>query len=151
MAKLTKEQYERRTENAVKRHEDNKKITTLTEEQHELIAEVCNMRHKIHSSGDELYNMQSLFSQEATTWLEDINSRLIAINLPMIKNIPRAEDFPSAEDKYCGVIEEDEEEENVEKFYSIMNDLNNSIEQWLTRIDAEHGTNYCPTGTHRMM
>ena len=151
MAKLTQEQYERRRENAVVRHEENKKITSITEEQHNIIAEVCDMRHKIHSSGDELYNMQSLFSQEATTWLEEINSRLITVRLRKIDNIPCAEDFPTAEDKYCGVIEEEEEEENVEKFYSMMNELNNSIEQWLTRIDTEHGTNYCPTGTHRMM
>jgi hypothetical protein len=150
MAKLTKEQYERQTENAARRYENNKTITTLTEEQHDIISEVCNMRHEIHSSGKELYNMQSLFSNKATTWLEGINSRLITVNFKKIENIPRAEDFPSAEDKYLGVIEEDEEEENVEKFYSIMNELNNSFEQWLRRIDAEHGTNYCPTGAHRM-
>ena len=151
MAKLTKEQYEKRTENAVSRQEENKTIRTLTEEQHDIISEVCNMRHKIHSSGDELYNMQSLFSNKATIWLEDINSRLISIDLPRINNIPRSEDFPSAEDQYCGVIDTDDEEKNIEKFYELMNDLNNSIEQWLRRIDTEHGTNYCPTGTHRMM
>lgn len=150
MAKLTKEQYDRRRENASIRHEENKNITILTEEQHEIIAEVCDMRHKIHSSGDELYNMQSLFSEEATTWLEDINSRLVTVGLLKIDNIPRAEDIPSAEDKYCGVIEEDKEEENIVNFYSLMNELNNSIEQWLRSIDKEHGTNYCPTGTHRM-
>lgn len=151
MAKLTKEQYERRTENAVRRHDGNKHITTLTEEQHNIIAEVCDMRHKIHSSGDELYYVESVFSSEASRWLEEINSRLITVRLPHIDNIPCAEDMPTAEDKYCGIIEEETEEENVEKFYSMMNELNNSIEQWLTRIDAEHGTNYCPTGTHRMM
>lgn len=151
MAKLTKEQYQKRNENAVHKHEKNKKITTLIEKQHKIIAEVCTMRHKIHSSDDELYNTESLFSNEATIWLEEINLRLINAGLTKIENIPHVEDIPSTEDKYHGIIEEEEEEENIENFYTIMEELNNSIEQWLRIIDNEHETNYCPIGTHRMM
>ena len=151
MAILTKEQYDKRTENAIIRQENNKQVTTLTEEQHELIAEVCNMRHKIHSSDKELYNMESLFSEEASKWIDEINSKLKEVNLSKIENIPRIEDIPTANDVYDGLIDEDEEEDNVEEFFKIMNILNNSIEKWLSNIDFEHGTKYCPTGAHRIL
>src|SRR4030042_301909 len=145
MAYISQEIYDRRRESAAQRMVNNAEVNSLTSDQHELIAEVCTMRHNIHCAHEEIYNGQSLFSREAMKWLEGINSRLVLILSP-IKYMPSIEYYPSAEDRYCGVIDEEEEEENKEKFYNMMRMLNSSIEEWLSSIDKKHRTNYAPTG-----
>lgn len=141
--------FEQRKESASIRMMNNAKIKTLSPAQHEIIAETCKMRHELHCSDDELYNGESLFCGEATNWIDNINLRLKKLKLSIIEYMPRIEEYPSAEDKYCGLITEDEEEENKEKFYVMMIKLNSSIEEWLTKIDNEFLTNYAPTGTQR--
>ena len=49
MAYLTGQEYDRRREAAATRMERQREITTLTEEQHDALAALCSLRHRIHS------------------------------------------------------------------------------------------------------
>jgi|WetSurMetagenome_2_1015567.scaffolds.fasta_scaffold00534_27 hypothetical protein len=76
MAYLTKSQYDYRRESAAHRNAENKKIKTITDMQHDLLAEIAEMRHKIHSSRDSMYYNDN---NRYWNWLNDsdesINNR----------------------------------------------------------------------------
>ena len=59
MGIISKEGYRGKREWAAKRMEQNKKIETLTEEQHNLLAELCTFRHDLHHNWDSAWNEES--------------------------------------------------------------------------------------------
>ena len=143
------ELYEKRRENADRRYLENKKITSLTEEQHDVLADLCTIRHDIHCSWRSMYLSESgcnLYSQ-----LMELVEEIKNINLGKI-SIPEPENIPGDEDRYIGLIEDTDEaeDENYEKFCDIMEEINTKIEEFLRKIDNNHGTNYAPTGAHRI-
>jgi hypothetical protein len=155
MAYLTKDQYEYRRESAARRAAENKKIETLTEEQHDLIAEVARMRHEIHCNADSMYNCESA-DYDKWQWIdngsEGINDRLSAAGLPKIQFTNNdISQFPTSEDRYTDIIDntDEAEEENMNKYYKMMLHLNSDMEVYLTMIDREYGTHYAPTGELR--
>lgn len=154
MSYLNKEQYEYRRESAARRAADNKQIETLTEEQHDLIAEVARMRHEIHCNTDSMYNCES-GNYDKWQWIdngsEGINNRLTAVGLPKIEWTYLVESFPTSEDRYNGIIDntDEAEEYNRNEYYKMMGRLNSNIEVYLTMIDREYGTHYAPTGELR--
>jgi hypothetical protein len=155
MAYLNKDQYDYRRETAARRAADNKQITTLTDEQHDLIAEVARMRHEIHCSVDSMYNCESV-DYNKWQWIdngsEGINDRLSDAGLPKIQfTYNDISQFPTSEDRYTGVIDntDEAEEENRNEYYKMMLHLNSNMEVYLTMIDREYGTHYAPTGELR--
>lgn len=172
MAKLTKEQYERRKENAHYRHERNREITTLTDEQHTGLALLCSARHEFHSTDwSDFYNDQSGGQDRAwsyiyneagsTTYTQEIpGAEFMRIidehNLPELDLSELAGDssyHPLLSDIELGI----ETDMNKQEYYDYACDyysdfksrINRAIESYLSQIDREHGTNYCPTGAHR--
>jgi len=151
MAHLTKEQYIRRNENAAIRMGENKEnCSTLNEEQHDLIARICSMRHRIHCDQQSLYNVESANCSEYGEFLMNVQYDVLNAKLPVLK-ISYDEMAPDSDDRYHDFIDDTDEaeEKNLEAFYEIMNETNNQIEAWLREIDEQHGTSYCPTGILR--
>jgi hypothetical protein len=154
MASLNKKQYEYRRESAARRATENKMIETLTEEQHDIIAEVARMRHEIHCNIDSMYNCESA-DYDKWQWIDNgsggINDHLVSADLPKIEWSYSVESFPTSEDRYNGIIDntDEAEEDNRNEYYKMMMHLNSDMEVYLTMIDREYGTNYAPTGELR--
>ena len=153
MAKLTKEQYSVRRERAVERNIHNEEIAVeagMTKEQAELISELCSLRHEIHTNSESMYNTQS---SDYDLWdeLEDLMGKMRNAGLQQI-SVPPLEYFPCSEDRYVGIIDntEEAEKENKEKFYDMMHNLNDTIEDYLRSIDKKYGTSFTPTGMLRL-
>lgn len=164
MGTMTKNQYEQRKENAAKRMFDNKKINTLSEQQHEDLARICSMRHELHSKEGALWYSEGSDFNKFNRWVigdEDdsfyelfknvgINAEELRIDpcdLPDDDSLPTELGYPDTdEEEYQDAYEEAFAE--CLEFESVYNRM---IESRLRQIDQNHGTNYCPTGMTRLL
>ena len=188
MPLLSKDQYQRRAENAQKRMDEQKEVSSLTEEQHEAIAEVCRMRHELHCNQDSAYLTESTGANIWRSYLDNesgqglINSILNAAELETINslqlsdshiddsysywmsdedvletlNIEYSSNFLDENGKLDDSDEADELRNDIsnaiiESSYEETHEINNKIENFLRKIDEEHGTSYAPTGSQRLL
>lgn len=137
---------------AEKRMEENRKVSTLTEEQHNALAEICRIRHELHCNHETLFNEEAancvLYNEYST-----INEILTKASLEKISELPDIEDIISTLD-----YDIDSEGLNLEewwdKYYPVAceqwEEINRKIENYLAIIDKKHGTNYAPSGATRL-
>ena len=152
MSYLRKQQYQYRQESATNRMEENARIDTLTEEQHEALATICAMRHELHSANiNDLYNTESGNFDKLTEYMtnftgEEQNFSKIAENakLPSL-NITYGDDLPTDADP-----EPIEYEDARREITSYIEKVNTEVEHYLAKIDIEYGTFYCPIGFLRV-
>lgn len=164
MACLKKEQYEYRRESAARRSADNEQIAVehgMTEEQAELISELCALRHELHT------NMDKVTVSDADL---RIKSRLVKLNAAIRESrLKPAECMPSYEDDYIDIDDidvlyecdewpesgtqewQDKYDDEYARIYSELEQLNGNIERYLAEIDKRYGTSWCPTGELRIM
>lgn len=163
MAYLTKEQYAYRAEAAAKRNVLNEEITVengMTEEQAELISELCSLRHKLHC------NMRSIaFNYENGDLLHDIvvcNHKLYNCGSEYMDFVPTSdddfididnidllyeigEDVPDDEDEYREWVDD-----QASRIIGELSELNDKIEGYLAGIDKKYNTHFAPTGALRL-
>lgn len=162
MAYLNKQQYEARERNAARRNAQNEEIGILngmTEEQAELITDLCSLRHELHSSIDSLIKSET-----------DMGARLIRLNAAILESGLDCMDFiPTDEADYIDIdsieglheygevpVPEDDDERqewynsNYERIYDDWENLNSQIEGYLRDIDKRYGTAFAPTGKLRI-
>lgn len=164
MAYLKKEQYEYRREAAARRAADNEQIAVehgMTEEQAELISELCRLRHELHT------NMDKVTVSDADL---RIKSKLVKLNAAIRESgLKPAECMPSDESDYIDIDDidvlyecdewpesgtqewQDKYDDEYARIYSELEQLNSDIEKYLTEIDKQYGTKWCPTGVLRIM
>lgn len=154
MGYLSKEAYDRKREWAARKHERQKAITSLTEEQHDALAEICGIRHELHTHQEALFYTGSAdhsrlwdnFPNEASEGY--INELLESVGLETIHFPVTQIDFPDDytwdEDGF------DSWEAAYEKAMDMAEQLNDAIEAYLSNIDAQHGTEYAPSGATRI-
>ncbi len=149
--KLKKEKYERKREWAANRMEKNKEITTLTEEQHDILSDLASFRHELHINQFALYNSEHSQNPKFNKYIDTINDKLKEAKLPSISLI-KIEDIPSTEDRYNGIIDNTDEAENKNRNEAlrIAEEINSNIEKYLRAIDEKHGTDYAPSGASRI-
>lgn len=154
MAYLSKEAYERKQAYADRRMRENREIETLTEEQHDVLSWLCSIRHKIHSM-----NTEHLFCSQSSdydNWRyidtfyydNEIMTELNSVNLPKWEW-----NFDSS-----SVTTDADEDINIDEVWNdaiyeisgIIERWNESIEDYLRKIDEQYGTSYCPTGRSRI-
>lgn len=134
---------------------ENAKIRSLTEEQHSALATLCAIRHDIHGhdGADSFFDAEGARFKEFWGYIDDgdngstINRMLSEVNLPVIDlNEFNPLDYESDAD-YAdfGLTYE----EAYDKCVDLTIKLNDKIEEYLRKIDAEHGTQYAPTGIAR--
>jgi hypothetical protein len=153
MSILNKDQYQRRAENSAKRMEIQKQISSLTEEQHDAIAKVCSMRHDLHSNLDALLISESVNFSTFNSWLcgdNDESFNMLLKNVGIDNDLSWSpEDLP-ADDSMWSEFYSDYDE-FYEEEYEIASNIHLQIENFLRKIDAEHGTSYAPTGFQRIL
>ena len=145
--------YDKRQRNIDNRNRDNLEIlkSKFNEEKAEEISNILEyitkMRHEIHTF-DDLFNIEASNHQEQNNFIENINNKLLLLNLPIIKNLPELYDTID-ESWYYETHDYDSYEEAYKDFLQQKEDINNAIETWLQEFDKKYGTNYAPTGTWR--
>ena len=165
MAKLSKEVYERKNEWAARRMERNSKIESLTEEQHEFLAELCSFRHFLHTNKKRAFLSESSesreISDEISVWGEQ---SLCGRCFDLFGEYPfEPIDYPDDNREGWGYFFEDFDpnkdyddktrEDWYFKAYDMATDMfeqiNTEIETFLEKIDEKYGTDYCPSGISR--
>lgn len=162
MAHLTRQQYDRRRENAAQRAIDNEQTAQqngMTAEQAELISRLCSLRHELHTNTDHVVKSDE----------KRIKKSILYVNADIEESGLDPMDFvPSSKDDYIDIdtIEEmyewdevpepgtDEWQEwyddNYQRIYDELETLNKNIEAYLAEIDNKYNTSYCPTGALRI-
>lgn len=155
MGYFSKEVYERKAAYAERKMEENSLIESLTREQHEALAELCRIRHEIHSSP------KVFFSYESRVWdyIDDgvgggvINNKLASVGLETIPFDKDPVDYPTDYDwdnfelwdgKYDAL------DDALTEIYALVAEINTKIEGYLKKIDETYETKYCPTGLSRV-
>lgn len=161
MAHLTRQQYDRRRENAAQRAIDNEAMAQqngMTAEQAEIISDLCTMRHELHAC-----NKKALYSDNTSECRELIrlNIKIKEAGLQPMSFVPVDEydymDIDCFDLLYEteDVPEDDDERDNwydehYEAIASQWEELNKNIEAYLAEIDNKYNTSYCPTGALRI-
>lgn len=162
MAYLTKEQYSRRRENAAIRNMENAEIAMengMTEDQAELITELCSLRHEIHSQIDRLYYLTN--SEQECRALKELNIRIKKSGLIPMSFVPsEVDDYIDIDDLdtffETEQVPEDEDErakwfdDKKTMIYDQWETMNENIEHYLEDIDTKFHTHFCPTGALRV-
>lgn len=162
MAYLNKQQYEYRRESAAARNLNNEKIAVehgMSEEQAELISELCAIRHEFHCNMDSLVKGgdNNSIVDEIETIEEEINeSGLPQLNVSL--RLLDIDDIDGLIYEYGDNVPEDHDsqefhdwyDDNYYRIYSELAEINKNIEKYLDNIDSQYGTHWCPTGKLRM-
>lgn len=163
MAYLTKDQYDRRRENAAKRNAANEEILVeagWAEADAELISRVCALRHEFHCNMDRIAE----FGREGSMALRELNEldeKLSDRGLPTIEGLPCEADMDCMDGLtyyYGEDVPEDHDSEEFREWYNEefdrildeLNEGNNAIERYLKSIDDKYGTHFAPTGAQRI-
>ena len=158
MAKLNKEEYSRRNENAARRMAANSKISTLTQDQNNALANICKARHELH------LNIENVIKSDLFNYKQNIVNANVLINEsgvdPMdfvgtdnsdfidIDSIEEAKEFDEVD-----IDDEDYQDwydSTYNRIHQELEKLNKDIEEYLKQIDVKYLTNYAPTGSQRI-
>ncbi len=165
MAYLNKRQYEYRKRSAQQRNDDNTSIACsngMTEEQADLINELCALRHEFHTNMDKVV-VDDCGGPNIKARLVDLNTRIEESGLPHMEFIPTGEDeyididsiyelrelfdvgWPEPGTEECQKRYDDE----YHRISGELNELHTKIENYLADIDKTYKTHWCPTGFNR--
>lgn len=163
MAYLNKEQYAYRRESAARRNADNEVVAVehgMTEEQAELISDLCRLRHELHTNMDRVTRSDTDLRIKAQ--LVAANAAIKESGLTPVPCIPTDEgDYIDIDD--IDLLQEIEEwpeshtdewqekwNEEYSRIYDELEQLNSDIEHYLADIDKQYGTAWCPSGALRI-
>lgn len=154
MGYLSKEEYERKRAYAERKMKQNSLIESLTEDQHEALADLCRIRHEIHSNPKGFFNIESKVWDYIdygdggiiNTILENAGLEPIEFNIDPVC-YPSNFDYDD-EDIWDGKYKD--LDDALKEIYTVVEEINNKIEEYLRIIDEAHGTKYCPTGLSRI-
>jgi len=149
--------YEGKQRWAENRMAKNREIDTLTEEQHDVLADLCSVRHDIHS------NKRSIIVSDESKRLQkliEINEQIKDSGLDYMEFIPTdTSDYIDIDSIYFleeteDVPEDDSERQdwydsNYVRISGELEILNDKIEKYLIEIDKKYKTNYAPSGMSR--
>lgn len=162
MSYLTKEQYESRRENAAERSIENEVVAVengMTTEQAELISRLCYERHRLHTNMDHIVKCDDMKLKDS---IVKLNAAIADSGLPYIESIPNSIDsyididdidlLYAIGDAPESFTDEWQEwyDSNYDRIYNELEKLNQSIEEYLAKIDSMYGTSFCPTGALRI-
>lgn len=141
-----KEMFERKKAYSNRRMKENSEIDTLTEEEHDLLAELCTMRHEMHSCGESMYIEINDLNKYFTDLEIKIKDEILNVDCT---DMEFYDGFLFDMEEESVEIDSDEYEErykdSIELYYEQKGNLNDEIERFLKKIDEKYQTNYCPT------
>lgn len=153
MGRISKEGYYYKQLAAEKKMEENARINTLTEEQHNALATICSIRHQLHCNTKALFNADSADFNNLFDQYDSINDILTSAKLSPIQDLLDSEEIISTIDYEAddeGMNFNDWWDSHLEEAYDQWEDINSKIEAYLREIDEKHGSEYAPTGKTRL-
>lgn len=154
MATLCKEQYAYRERSARIKNENNIGVAIsngMTEEQAELIAELCALRHELHTNMDKVVT-DDFGSIKIKPRLVELNQRIEQSGIEPMQFIPyNRADYIDIDDLFELNVSEEDYADEYNRIYGELSELHNKIEDYLRDLDKEYGTDWCPTGALRIM
>lgn len=160
MAYLNQKQYDYRRESAAARNLNNEEIAVehgMTSRQAEIISKLCAVRHEFHCNIDKIVKSAD---NDSMSDIVEIEKSINESGLPELDIVSMLLDI----DDLDGLIYEygddvpDHDSQDFQNWYddnyarisSELEGINNSIEKYLSEIDAKYGTHWCPTGALRV-
>lgn len=162
MAYLNQKQYDYRRESAAARNLNNEEIAVehgMSEEQAELISRLCAIRHDFHCNIDSI--VKGGDDNSISDEIENIEYGINESGLPeldIVSMLLDIDDLDGLVYEYGEDVPDDHDSEEFQNWYddnyarisSELEGINNSIEKYLSEIDAKYGTHWCPTGALRV-
>ena len=156
--RLRQQMFDRRANAAARRANENAAIAEaagLSEEQIEVITEVCSLRHEVHTRMADIAISDSntpAFNRLACTFfgMWEGDGRVAEVGLPALKGVNDWE-FSSVEmEREVRDLTDAERDEVIAAACEWLEGFNTAVERWLADIDKQYGTHYCPTGAQRI-
>lgn len=161
MAHLNQKQYDYRRESAAARNLNNEEIAVehgMTSEQAELISKLCAVRHEFHCNIDNIVKSADNDSMSDIVEIEKSINESGLPELDIVSMLLDIDDLDGLIYEYGNDVPEDHDSQEFQDWYddnyarisSELEGINNSIEKYLSEIDAKYGTHWCPTGALRV-
>ena len=161
MAYLNQKQYDYRRESAAARNLNNEEIAVehgMSEEQAALISRLCAIRHEFHCNIDNIVKSADNDSMSDIVEIEKSINESGLPELDIVSMLLDIDDLDGLIYEYGNDVPEDHDSQEFQDWYddnyarisSELEGINNSIEKYLSEIDAKYGTHWCPTGALRV-
>lgn len=169
MAILTKEQFEKRNENAAKRNAENTNIAVengLPREIGESLEWLCNRRHWFHSLAaehgfnsegtefDAFYDFLRQNDENFKTLRDFFHTNIFEMDELAIDMLPCDADwfdvFDQKDKEYHNNDFNNFKQFTCEQISEIKERINGEIEKFLQSVDDKYNTHYKPTGNQRI-
>lgn len=160
MAYLNQKQYDYRRESAAARNLNNEEIAVehgMSEEQAELISKLCAVRHEFHCNIDNIVKSADNNSMSDIVEIEKSINESGLPELDIVSMLLDIDDLDGLIYEYGDDVPDHDSQEfqdwyddNYARISSELEGINNSIEKYLSEIDAKYGTHWCPTGALRV-
>lgn len=160
MAHLNQKQYDYRRESAAARNLNNEEIAVehgMSEEQAELISKLCAVRHEFHCNIDNIVKSADNNSMSDIVEIEKSINESGLPELDIVSMLLDIDDLDGLIYEYGDDVPDHDSQEfqdwyddNYARISSELEGINNSIEKYLSEIDAKYGTHWCPTGALRV-
>lgn len=161
MAYLNQKQYDYRRESAAARNLNNEEIAVengMTEYQAELISKLCAVRHEFHCNIDDIVKSSDNDSMSDIVEIEKSINESGLPELDIVSMLLDIDDLDGLIYEYGEDVPEDHDSQEFQNWYDDnyvrisceLEGINNSIEKYLSEIDAKYGTHWCPTGALRV-
>lgn len=160
MAYLNKAQYDHRRESAAARNLTNEEIAVehgMSEEQAALISRLCAVRHEFHCNIDNIVKSADNDSMSGIVEIEKSINDSGLPELDIVSMLLDIDDLDGLIYEYGDDVPDHDSQEfqdwyddNYARISSELEGINNSIEKYLSEIDAKYGTHWCPTGALRV-
>lgn len=161
MAYLNQRQYDYRRESAAARNLNNEEIAVehgMSEEQAGLISKLCAIRHEFHCNIDKIVKSADNDSMSDIVEIEKSINDSGLPELDIVSMLLDIDDLDGLIYEYGNDVPEDHDSQEFQDWYddnyarisSELEGINNSIEKYLSKIDAKYGTHWCPTGALRV-
>ena len=160
MAYLNQKQYDYRRESAAARNLNNEEIAVehgMSEEQAALISRLCAIRHEFHCNIDNIVKSADNDSMSDIVEIEKSINDSGLPELDIVSMLLDIDDLDGLIYEYGDDVPDHDSQEfqdwyddNYARISSELEGINNSIEKYLSEIDAKYGTHWCPTGALRV-
>lgn len=160
MAYLNQKQYDYRRESAAARNLNNEEFAVehgMSEEQAALISRLCAIRHEFHCNIDNIVKSADNDSMSDIVEIEKSINESRLPELDIVSMLLDIDDLDGLIYEYGDDVPDHDSQEfqdwyddNYARISSELEGINNSIEKYLSEIDAKYGTHWCPTGALRV-
>lgn len=160
MAYLNQKQYDYRRESAAAHNLNNEEIAVehgMSEEQAALISRLCAIRHEFHCNIDNIVKSADNDSMSDIVEIEKSINESGLPELDIVSMLLDIDDLDGLIYEYGDDVPDHDSQEfqdwyddNYARISSELEGINNSIEKYLSEIDAKYGTHWCPTGALRV-